>query len=178
MLLQLSGRGMKNEIAAIALALAIVGSAGAGYLAGVANQNTTTVIKTSTVPEKTLVEFQAACNTCLQGGEPGIPTSVFSLDGTTIGNGSVELAIGSTHTIFAAQEYTGTCHGVPCEGQNITVYFQSWSECITYPPAGQPSTCTPVNLADINANPQSMTVPLVGENGGVTFYGNYSPTMP
>lgn len=45
---------MKNEVAAVVLVLAIIASAGAGYLAGVANQRTTTLtttaIATSTIP--------------------------------------------------------------------------------------------------------------------------------
>ena len=47
---------LKNGIAAIALVLAIIVSAGVGYLGGVANQHTTTV-STTTLPQETVTKI-------------------------------------------------------------------------------------------------------------------------
>jgi hypothetical protein len=47
---------LKNEVAAVALVLVIIASAGAGYLAGVANQYATTSVSTTTLPQETVTK--------------------------------------------------------------------------------------------------------------------------
>ena len=109
------------------------------------------------------------------GSVPNIPLSVITLDGVRIQDESViNVTSGSNHTISALRSYTGVCEGVPCNGENITVYFRSWSACIFYPLNSSTSTpCVPFTISNPDNGPLIVTIPMTGSSGELVYFADY-----
>jgi len=114
------------------------------------------------------------CDRCIQGSQPSIPNNVISVDGVISGNGSFQMLSNTKHTFSALLSYTGTCVGVPCNGQGLTVHFQFWQACYYDLPAASTESCSDYSLA--NANNANITITIPAHDLFVLqaiYYGSY-----
>jgi hypothetical protein len=136
-----------------------------------------TYLNGNTVPP-TQLWFYISCPNCLQGSNvPYVPTTVLSFDGVKYNSSVFSLKAGTSHTISALENYSTICVGYPCNGDNMTLAFVSWSGTVCNPnPKSNVGNCIDFNITNPQANPLTIIVPKVNWEGTLEIIATYKLT--